>query len=126
MKTVHLVIDDKSIAVPEGTNIFQAAIDNKIYIPGLCYHPKLPQFGGCRLCMVEVTERRTGHRFACAHPVSEGMIVKVNTPKITRYRKAVMEYLLAHHPLDCPTCDKSGECGLQNISYDLNLAPGKV
>lgn len=125
MKTVHLVIDDKSIAVPEGTNIFQAAIDNNIYIPGLCYQPKLPQFGGCRLCMVEVTERRTGHRFACAHPVSEGMIVKVNTPKITRYRKAVMEYLLAHHPLDCPTCDKSGECGLQNISYDLNLAPGR-
>jgi len=60
--------------------------------------------------MVEVTERRTGHRFACAHPVSEGMIVKVNTPKVVRYRKSVMEYLLAHHPLDCPTCDKAGEC----------------
>ena len=111
MKTIHLVIDDKPIIAPEGANIFQASLDNGIYIPGLCYHPKLSQFGGCRLCMVEVTERRTGHRFACAHPVSEGMIVKVNTPKVIQYRKSVMEFLLAHHPLDCPTCDKSGECG---------------
>ncbi|MEP9411055.1 MAG: molybdopterin-dependent oxidoreductase [Candidatus Brocadia sp.] len=126
MNIIHLVIDDKPIVAPEGTNIFQAALDNDIYVPGLCYHPKLSQFGGCRLCFVEVTERkRTVHRFACAHPVSEGMIVKVNTPKVIRYRKSVMEYLLAHHELSCPTCDKSGECGLQNISYELNLGPGR-
>src|SRR3990172_2823806 len=125
MKTIHLIVDDKPIIAQEGTNIFQAAIDNGIHIPGLCYHPKLSKFGGCRLCMVEVTERRTGHRFACAHPVSEGMIVKVNTPKVIRYRKSVMEYLLAHHPLDCPTCDKSGECGLQDITHELNLSPGR-
>ncbi|MCF6155409.1 MAG: 4Fe-4S dicluster domain-containing protein [Candidatus Brocadia sp.] len=126
MNIIHLVIDDKPIVAPEGTNIFQAALDNDIYVPGLCYHPKLSQFGGCRLCFVEVTERkRTGHRFACAHPVSEGMIVKVNTPKVIRYRKSVMEYLLAHHELSCPTCDKSGECGLQNITNELNLGPGR-
>ncbi|MDN3512910.1 MAG: molybdopterin-dependent oxidoreductase [Candidatus Brocadia sp.] len=126
MNIIHLVIDDKPIVAPEGTNIFQAALDNDIYVPGLCYHPKLSQFGGCRLCFVEVTERkRTGHRFACAHPVSEGMIVKVNTPKVIRYRKSVMEYLLAHHELSCPTCDKSGECGLQNITHELNLGPGR-
>jgi len=125
MNPIHLTIDDKPIVSKEGTNIFQAALDNGIYIPGLCYHPKLSQFGGCRLCMVEVTERRTGHRFACAHPVSEGMIVKVNTPKVIRYRQSVMEYLLAHHPLDCPTCDKSGECGLQDVTHELNLFPGR-
>ena len=126
MNIINFVIDDKPISAPEGTNIFQAALDKNIYIPGLCYHPKLSQFGGCRLCFVEVTERkRTGHRFACAHPVSEGMIVKVNTPKVSRYRKSVMEYLLAHHELSCPTCDKSGECGLQNITHELNLAPGR-
>lgn len=126
MNIIHLVIDDRPIVAPEGTNIFQAALDNDIYIPGLCYHPKLSQFGGCRLCFVEVTERkRTGHRFACAHPVSEGMIVKVNTPKVIRYRKSVMEYLLAHHELSCPTCDKSGECGLQDITNELNLGPGR-
>lgn len=125
MKTINIIIDDKPIAVPEGTNIFQAALDNDIYIPGLCYHPKLPQFGGCRLCIVEVTERRTGHRFACAHPVSEGMVVKVNTPKVVHYRRSVMEYLLAHHELSCPTCDKSGECNLQDITHELNLAPSR-
>lgn len=126
MNIINLVIDDKPISAPEGTNVFQAALDNNIYIPGLCYHPKLSQFGGCRLCYVEVTERkRAGHRFACAHPVSEGMIVKVNTPRVLRYRKSVMEYLLAHHELSCPTCDKSGECGLQNITYEMNLAPGR-
>lgn len=126
MNIIQLVIDDKPISAPEGTNVFQAALDNGIYIPGLCYHPKLSQFGGCRLCYVEVTERkRTSHRFACAHPVSEGMMVKVNTQRVVRYRKSVMEYLLAHHELSCPTCDKSGECGLQNITYELNLAPGR-
>ncbi|MEK7789475.1 MAG: molybdopterin-dependent oxidoreductase, partial [Planctomycetota bacterium] len=125
MKTIHLVIDDKPIIAPEGTNIFQAALDNGIYIPGLCYHPKLSQFGGCRLCMVEVTERRTGHRFACAHPVSEGMIVKVNTPKVIRYRKSVMEYLLVHHELSCPICDKAGECSLQDITHELNQSPSR-
>ncbi|TVL98610.1 MAG: hypothetical protein CV080_09255, partial [Candidatus Kuenenia stuttgartiensis] len=118
MKIIHLTIDDKSIVAPEGTNIFQAALDNNIYIPGLCYHPKLSQFGGCRLCYVEVTERnQTRRRFACAHPVSEGMSVKVNTAEVNRHRKAVMEYLLAHHELACPTCNKSGECGLQNIAH---------
>jgi len=123
---IHLIIDDKPIVAPEGTNIFQAALDNNIYIPGLCYHPKLSQFGGCRLCCVEVTERkRTRRRFACAHPVSEGMTVKVNTPEVDRYRKAVMEYLLAHHELSCPTCNKSGECGLQDITQELNLPPGR-
>ncbi len=125
MKMINLIIDDKPIVAPEGTNIFQAALDNDIYVPGLCYHPKLSQFGGCRLCMVEVTEKRTGHRFACAHPVSEGMVVKVNTPKVIRYRRSVMEYLLAHHELSCPVCDKAGECGLQDITHELNLAPSR-
>ena len=125
MKTIHLVIDDKPIVAPEGTNIFQAAMDNDIYIPGLCYHPKLSQFGGCRLCMVEVTERRTGHRFACAHPISEGMVVKVNTPKVVRYRKSVMEFLLVHHELSCPTCDKAGECNLQDITHELNQSQSR-
>ncbi|MDN3510504.1 MAG: molybdopterin-dependent oxidoreductase [Candidatus Jettenia sp. CY-1] len=125
MKMINLIVDDKTITVPEGTNIFQASLDNGIYIPGLCYHPKLSQFGGCRLCMVEVTERRTAHRFACAHPVSEGMIVKVNTPKVVRYRRSVMEYLLAHHELSCPTCDKAGECSLQDITHELTLSPSR-
>ena len=126
MTNINLNIDDKDITVPKGTNIFMAAKNNGIYIPGLCYHPKLTQYGGCRLCMVEVTERgRTRHRFSCAQPVSEGMVVKTKTPKTAKYTKSVMEFLLAHHPLDCPTCDKSGECGLQNITYDFKLGASR-
>ena len=123
---INLKIDNKDISVPQGTNIFEAAKDNGIYIPGLCYHPKLTQYGGCRLCMVEITERgRTRHRFSCAQPVAEGMTVKTKTPETEKYTKSVMEYLLAHHPLDCPTCDKSGECGLQEVTHDLKLKAGR-
>ncbi len=123
---VNLEIDKKVVSVPKGTNIFMAAKDNGIYIPGLCYHPKLTHYGGCRLCMVEVTERgSTRHKFSCAQPVSEGMVVKTKTPECTKYTKAVMEYLLAQHPLDCPTCDKSGECGLQNVTHDLKLSKSR-
>ncbi len=123
---INIKIDNRDISVPQGTNIFKAAKDNGIYIPGLCYHPKLTQYGGCRLCMVEITERgRTRHRFSCAQPVAEGMTVKTKTPETEKYTKSVMEYLLAHHPLDCPTCDKSGECGLQEITHDLKLKTGR-
>jgi len=126
MSDIKLKIDGKNVTVTKGTNIFMAAKNNGIYIPGLCYHPKLTQYGGCRLCMVEVTERgRTRHRFSCAQPVSEGMSVKTKTSETDKYTKSVMEYLLAHHPLDCPTCDKSGECGLQDITHDLKLSAGR-
>lgn len=123
---VNLEIDNKVVSVPKGTNIFMAAKKNGIYIPGLCYHPKLTHYGGCRLCMVEVTLRgSTRHKFSCAQPVSEGMIVKTKTPECVKYTKAVMEFLLAQHPLDCPTCDKSGECGLQDVTHDLKLAKSR-
>ena len=126
MSDINIEIDGKNLTVPKGTNIFMAAKNNGIYIPGLCYHPKLTQYGGCRLCMVEVTERgKTRHRFSCAQPVSEGMEVKTKTPEVEKYTKSVMEYLLAHHPLDCPTCDKSGECGLQDVTHDLKLSAGR-
>lgn len=126
MSDINLKIDGKNLTVPEGTNIFMAAKNNGIYIPGLCYHPKLTQYGGCRLCMVEVTERgKSRHRFSCAQPVSEGIEVKTRTPEVEKYTKSVMEYLLAHHPLDCPTCDKSGECGLQDVTHDLKLSAGR-
>ena len=126
MSDINLKIDGKNVTATKGTNIFMAAKNNGIYIPGLCSHPKLSQYGGCRICMVEVTERgRTRHRFSCALPVSEGMVVKTKTSETVKYTKSVIEYLLAHHPLDCPTCDKSGECGLQDITHDLKLSAGR-
>ncbi|MGR3218762.1 MAG: NADH-quinone oxidoreductase subunit NuoG [Candidatus Anammoxibacter sp.] len=125
--TINLTIDEKKISVPEGTSIMEAARKNGIDIPGFCYHPKLDSFGACRVCMVHVTERgRTRDKFACAQPVSEGMEVQTKSEKITKYTKSVTEYLLAHHPLDCPVCDKSGECELQDVTFKLGLSKGRI
>lgn len=123
---VNLTIDEKNISVPEGTSIMKAARKNGIDIPGFCYHPRLDSFGACRICMVHVTERgRTSDRFACAQPVSEGMVVQTKSEKIEKYVRSVTEYLLAHHPLDCPICDKAGECELQDVSYNFRLFKGR-
>ena len=125
--TINITIDDKKISVPEGTSIMEAARTNGIDIPGFCYHPKLDSFGACRVCMVHVTERgRTKDKFACAQPVSEGMEVQTKSEKISKYTKSVTEYLLAHHPLDCPVCDKSGECELQDVTFELKLSKGRI
>ncbi|MGR3319714.1 MAG: NADH-quinone oxidoreductase subunit NuoG [Candidatus Anammoxibacter sp.] len=125
--TINLTIDEKKISVPEGTSIMEAARKNGIDIPGFCYHPKLDSFGACRVCMVHVTERgRTRDKFACAQPVSEGMEVQTKSEKINKYVKSVTEFLLVHHPLDCPVCDKSGECELQDVTFDLHLSQGRI
>ena len=124
---VNLTIDNKKISVPEGTSIMEAARKNGIYIPGFCYHPKLDSFGACRVCIVHVTERgRTKDKFACAQPVSEGMEVQTKSDKIDKYVKSVTEYLLIHHPLDCPICDKAGECELQDVTFKFCMSKGRI
>lgn len=124
---INLTIDNKKVSVPKGTSIMEAARKNGIDIPGFCYHPKLDSFGACRVCMVHVTERgRTSDKFACAQPVGEGMEVVTKSDKINKYVKSVTEYLLIHHPLDCPICDKSGECELQDVSFKLKLSKGRI
>lgn len=124
---INLTIDGKSITVAEGTSIIEAARTNGIDIPGFCYHPRLDSFGACRVCMVHVTERgRTKDKFACAQPVSEGMEVQTTSEKIQKYIKSVTEFLLVHHPLDCPVCDKSGECELQDVTFKLCLDKGRI
>ncbi len=125
--TVNLTIDGKQVTVPKGTSIMQAARENGIDIPGFCYHPRLDSFGACRVCMVHVTERgRTKDKFACAQPVSEGMEVVTKSDVIDKYASSVTEYLLAHHPLDCPICDKSGECELQDVAFRFKLSKGRI
>ncbi len=136
-KMVNLVIDDKEVTVPEGTLIVDAAKKIGIDIPVFCYHPKLEPVGMCRMCLVEigrpVMDRATGQlarnddgsvkiQFApkldtaCTTPVSEGMVVRGMTEKVTAARKDIIEFLLTSHPLDCPICDKGGECPLQNLT----------
>ncbi|MCL5997931.1 MAG: NADH-quinone oxidoreductase subunit NuoG, partial [Chloroflexi bacterium] len=140
---VHLTIDGVPVAVPKGTVIVDAAktIDNDI--PVFCYHPKLRPVGMCRMCLVEVgtpkvdpatkqvVKGEDGNpviawmpklQTACTTPVSEGMSVRTNTKQVIEAREDILEFLLTSHPLDCPICDKGGECPLQNLT--LAHGPG--
>lgn len=119
---VTVTIDSKTVAAEEGTTIIQAAEKLGIEIPRYCYHPGLPVVGQCRMCQVEV-EKAPKLAIACATPVAPGMVVHTNTPKVVKARKAVLEFYLLNHPLDCPICDKGGECPLQN--YTIRYGPGE-
>jgi len=116
-----LTIEGKAIAVPAGTTVLQAAEKLGIDIPTFCYHPNLSIAGNCRMCLVEI-EGQGKPVTACSTPVNEGMVVKVNSPGAKEARRAVIEFLLTNHPLDCPICDKSGECTLQ----DNSMTQGKM
>ncbi len=117
-KTVTLTIDGKEVTVPEGTVVIEAAKKAGIEIPFFCYHPKLDPLGACRMCMVEFETPR-GNRMmtACTVVASDGMVVHTDTEKVAEFRKANLAFLLANHPLDCPICDKGGECPLQDTTY---------
>jgi NADH-quinone oxidoreductase subunit G len=109
-----LIIDGREVHVPDGTNLIEAARLAGIEIPYFCYHPYLTVVGQCRICMVEI-EGQPRLAIACATPAAEGMVVKSETSqRVREAREAVMEFLLANHPLDCPVCDQAGECLLQD------------
>jgi len=117
---VQIEIDGKSVEVKEGTTVINAAHQIGTYIPHFCYHKKLSIAANCRMCLVEV-EKAPKPMPACATPVNAGMKVFTNSPKAVEAQKAVMEFLLINHPLDCPICDQGGECQLQ----DLTVGYGK-
>ncbi|NLE77774.1 MAG: NADH-quinone oxidoreductase subunit NuoG [Chloroflexi bacterium] len=110
---VHLVIDGQSVSVPPGSTVLQAAQSVGIDIPTFCHHPKLTPIGACRMCLVEI-ERMKGLQPACSTVVRDGLVVHVNTPACREAREWVLRFLLTNHPLDCPVCDKGGECTLQD------------
>ncbi|MES0339871.1 MAG: NADH-quinone oxidoreductase subunit NuoG [Anaerolineales bacterium] len=134
---VRLKIDDIDIRVPKGTKVVDAAKRAGIDIPVFCHHPKIEAVGMCRMCLVEIgtpkRDRSTGENIldeggqpqiefwpkletSCTTPVSEGMVVKVSSEKAIEGRKQILEFLLTSHPLDCPICDKGGECSLQDLA----------
>lgn len=116
-KKVSINVDGRDVEVPEGTNLVEALKTIGIATPHFCYHPDLPVAGNCRQCMVETDgPRGMGLAIACYTPVRAGMKVAtdVSSEKVKTARKAVMEFQLANHPLDCPICDKAGECSLQD------------
>jgi len=143
-KLVSLTIDGTPVDVPEGTLVVDAAKKVGIDIPVFCYHPKMEPVGMCRMCLVEigrpVVDRSTGEAVleedgaqkiqfnpkletACTTPVSPGMVVLGLTEKAIEGREAIVELLLTSHPLDCPVCDKGGECPLQNLT--MGYGPGE-
>ncbi len=142
-KQVTLTINGKQVTVPDGTLVADAAKMADIDIPVFCHHPKLEPVGMCRMCLVEIgrpmLDRNTGQvvmengqpkiqfmpklETACTNRVSEGMVVMTVSDKAREGQNSTLEFLLTSHPLDCPVCDKGGECPLQNLT--VAFGPGK-
>ena len=118
---VNLTIDGRPVSVPKGSVIWAAAQKLGIEIPIYCYHPKMEPLGACRMCFVAV-EKMPKLATACTTVVAEGMVVRTDTPAVKKGRQGTLEFLLINHPLDCPICDKGGECDLQD--FTLRHGPG--
>ena len=116
MDTVKLTIDGRTIDVPKGKTVLEAAIDNGVGVPYYCYHPGLGVDGSCRVCIVKI-EKMAKLQTACSTVCADGMVVITDSPEVVAARASVFEFLLINHPLDCPVCDKGGECPLQDFSY---------
>jgi len=120
--TITLSIDGRTVNVPKGTTIYNAARRLEIEIPIFCYHDRMPPLGACRMCLVQV-ERAPKLQTSCTLEAAEGMVVRTATPEVIAGQEAILEYLLINHPLDCPICDKGGECPLQDQTY--RWGPGR-
>ena len=118
---LQIQIDGKEVSVEQGATVIEAAQKLGTYIPHFCYHKKLSIAANCRMCLVEV-EKAAKPLPACATPVTDGMVVRTHSEKARQAQEGVMEFLLINHPLDCPVCDKGGECQLQ----DLAMGYGKT
>lgn len=120
-----ITIDGKVVEVEDGVTILEAAKRLGILIPHFCYHPMLTIAGNCRMCSVEV-EGQSKPVISCREPVKEGMVVKTNSPMAVSVRKSVLEFILINHPIDCPVCDQSGECKLQDYYFEHSLEPSRL
>src|SRR5690349_22830892 len=115
-KLVKLKINEREIEVPAGTLVIEAAKQIATEVPSFCYYPGLSLQAACRMCLVEV-EKMPKLQTACTLVATEGMVVRTNTEQVRGARKAMLEFLLTNHPLDCPVCDKGGECELQDMVF---------
>ncbi len=118
MDTVTLTIDGRPVTAEKGKTVLQAALESGVKIPFYCYHPGLGIDGSCRVCIVKI-EKMPKLQTSCSTSVAEGMVVSTQTPDVVEARASVFEFLLINHPLDCPVCDKGGECPLQDYSYSF-------
>jgi NADH-quinone oxidoreductase subunit G len=118
MDTVTLTIDGAPVTVEKGRTVLQAAIEAGLKVPYYCYHPALGVDGSCRVCLVKI-EKMPKLQVSCSVTAADGMVVHTGTPDVIEARAGVFEFLLINHPLDCPVCDKGGECPLQDFSYEF-------
>jgi NADH-quinone oxidoreductase subunit G len=112
---VSVTIDGRALRVPRGTLVLDAATEAGVHIPIYCAHPKMDPVAVCRMCLVQV-EKMPKLQPACATVVADGMVVDTQTPSVVKEREGVLEFLLLNHPLDCPVCDRGGECDLQDFT----------
>ena len=121
---IILTINDKEVILDKPVSVLEAARQAGIKIPTLCYHEALKPYGGCRLCVVEV-ERMPKLQTACTLLAADGMVVKTESEVISKVRRGILEFLLINHPLDCPYCDKAGECELQDLVNKYGATVGR-
>jgi NADH-quinone oxidoreductase subunit G len=119
---VTLTVDGNEMQVPKRTLLWEACKAHGIDIPIFCYHTKLGPVGACRTCLVEVEGQTKGLITACSTPVTEGMVVRTRSPVVEKAQRGILEFLLLNHPLDCPICDRAGECPLQDQTF--SYGPG--
>ncbi len=124
VKTVNLSINGQQIQAPEGQLLIDAAKKVGIEIPAFCYYEGMALQAACRMCLVKI-EKTPKLQAACTIPVAEGMIVDTEAPEVIEARKSMLEFLLSNHPLDCPVCDKGGECELQDMTFRYGLGESR-
>jgi NADH-quinone oxidoreductase subunit G len=115
----QIFLDGQAFEARTEQTVLQVALDHGIFIPRLCWHPKLSIAGNCRICVVQV-EGRSWVEIACNMPVSEGLRVLTDSPLVREHRKAIMQFITLNHPVDCGICDKAGECTLQDYHVAFN------
>jgi len=120
MMKMKVTINNKTIEVPQGHTVLEAAKMLEIFIPTLCHHPKLTPFGGCRLCIVDI-KGIPRPVTSCTTPVTDGMEVTTSSPRIEDLRKTVLELILSDHPSDCMVCEGAGDCTLQELAYSYGI-----
>ena len=125
-KTIQLTIDGREVEAVEGAMLVDAAKQGDVEIPYFCYEPKLGSpVGACRMCLVEI-EGIPKLQTSCSTPVKDGMVVHTQTDRVRHAQNAIVEFLLVNHPLDCPVCDKGGECPLQDITFGWGLGRSRM
>lgn len=122
---VNLTIDGQKITVSKTATIYEAAKEAGIHIPVLCHAKKLLPYGACRVCLVEIEQMKGRLIPSCTTPVTEGMVVTTMSDEIRKVRKTVLEFLLVNHVVECPVCDKGGECDLQDLTYEYEVVSNR-